>query len=131
MINRPEATIYDLSVTGRTGVTLPEADVPETALPADLLRDDLDFPEVSELQVVRHFTNLSHLNYSIDGGFYPLGSCTMKYNPKLNEDVARLPGFAALHPLTDEDGSQGALALMHTLEAVSYTHLTLPTKRIV
>ncbi len=65
---------------------------------------------------MRHFTNLSHLNYSIDGGFYPLGSCTMKYNPKINEDAARLPGFAALHPLTDEDGSQGALALMYTLE---------------
>ncbi len=109
-------TIYDEGVPGRTGVTLPDADVPETPLPADLLRDDLDFPEVSELQVVRHFTNLSHLNYSIDGGFYPLGSCTMKYNPRLNEDAARLPGFAALHPLTDEDGAQGALAIMYALE---------------
>jgi len=109
-------TIYDVSVPGRTGVTMPPCDVPTTPLPADLLRDDLDFPEVSELQVVRHFTNLSRLNYSIDGGFYPLGSCTMKYNPKLNEDVARLPGFGALHPLTDEDGSQGALAVMYTLE---------------
>ncbi len=95
---------------------MPPCDVPTTALPADLLRDNLDFPEVSELQVVRHFTNLSRLNHSIDGGFYPLGSCTMKYNPKLNEDVARLPGFGALHPLTDEDGSQGALAVMYTLE---------------
>ena len=109
-------TIYDESVPGRTGVTLPPCDVPTTELPADLLRDELDMPEVSELQVVRHFTNLSRLNYSIDGGFYPLGSCTMKYNPKINEDVARLPGFSALHPLTDEDGSQGALAVMHTLE---------------
>ena len=109
-------TIYDVSVPGRTGVTLPDCDVPTTALPADLLRDELDMPEVGELQVVRHFTNLSRLNYSIDGGFYPLGSCTMKYNPKLNEDVARLPGFGALHPLTDEDGSQGALAVMYTLE---------------
>ncbi len=109
-------TIYDQSEPGRTGVTLPACDVPETPLPADLLRRDLDLPEVSELQVVRHFTNLSHLNYSIDGGFYPLGSCTMKYNPKVNEDAARLPGFAALHPLTDADGSQGALAVMHTLE---------------
>ncbi len=109
-------TIYDLSVPGRTGITLPACDVPETALPADLLRADLDFPEVGELQVVRHFTNLSKLNYSIDGGFYPLGSCTMKYNPKINEDVARLPGFGALHPLTDEEGSQGALEVMHTLE---------------
>ncbi len=111
-----EPTIYDLSVPGRTGVTMPACDVPETPLPADLLRADLDFPEVGELQVVRHFTNLSKLNYSIDGGFYPLGSCTMKYNPKINEDVARLPGFAALHPLTDEEGSQGALEVMYTLE---------------
>ncbi len=109
-------TIYDVSVSGRTGTTTPVCDVPQTALPAELLRDDLDMPEVSELQVIRHFTNLSKLNYSIDGGFYPLGSCTMKYNPKINEDVARLPGFAALHPLNDEDGSQGALALMHALE---------------
>ncbi|MFN8562191.1 MAG: aminomethyl-transferring glycine dehydrogenase subunit GcvPB [Anaerolineae bacterium] len=109
-------TIYDQSVPGRTGATLPDVDVPQTPLPTDLLRDDLDLPEVSELQVIRHFTNLSHLNYSIDGGFYPLGSCTMKYNPKVNEDAARLPGFAALHPLSDEAGSQGALALMYTLE---------------
>ncbi len=111
-----EGTIYDQSVPGRTGVTLPAVDVPETALPADLMRADLDLPEVGELQVVRHFTNLSHLNHSIDGGFYPLGSCTMKYNPKVNEDAARLPGFAALHPLTDAEGAQGALALMYTLE---------------
>jgi glycine dehydrogenase subunit 2 len=90
--------------------------VPETPLPAELLRAELDMPEVSELQVVRHFTNLSHLNHSIDEGFYPLGSCTMKYNPKINEDAARLPGFGLLHPLSDEEGSQGALALMHTLQ---------------
>ncbi len=90
--------------------------MPETALPADLLRDELDLPEVSELQVIRHFVNLSTLNHSIDKGFYPLGSCTMKYNPKINEDVARLPGFAHLHPLTDDESSQGSLALMYTLQ---------------
>src|SRR5215204_1853749 len=112
-----QPTIYDLSVPGRTGVTMPASDVPETALPADLLRAELDMPEVSELQVVRHFTNLSHLNHSIDEGFYPLGSCTMKYNPKINEDMARLAGFAQLHPMSDEAGSQGALALMHTLQS--------------
>jgi glycine dehydrogenase subunit 2 len=112
-----QPTIYDLSVPGRMGVTMPESDVPETALPADLLRSELDMPEVSELQVVRHFTNLSHLNHSIDEGFYPLGSCTMKYNPKINEDMARLAGFAQLHPMSDEAGSQGALALMHTLQS--------------
>ncbi|QPC81794.1 aminomethyl-transferring glycine dehydrogenase subunit GcvPB [Phototrophicus methaneseepsis] len=111
-----EPLIYDISVPGRLGVNLPELDVPEADLPDDLLRDDLKLPEVSELQVVRHFLKLSQLNYSIDKGFYPLGSCTMKYNPKLNEDMARLPGFAFQHPLADEAGSQGALALMYQLQ---------------
>ncbi len=111
-----EPTIYDISVEGRTGVSLTNVDVPTSELPADLLRSDLRFPEVSELQVVRHFTNMSHLNHGIDKGFYPLGSCTMKYNPKINEDMARLPGFAHLHPLTDDSGSQGALALMYELQ---------------
>jgi len=111
-----EPLIYDKSVPGRIGVNLPDCDVPESELPADLLRDDLEMPEVSELQVVRHFMRLSHLNYSIDQGFYPLGSCTMKYNPKLNEDMARLPGFAHLHPGSDDESSQGALALMYTLQ---------------
>ncbi|MGQ9910060.1 MAG: aminomethyl-transferring glycine dehydrogenase subunit GcvPB [Candidatus Flexifilum sp.] len=111
-----EPLIYELSVPGRQGVRLPACDVPETPLPDDLLRADLDLPELSELQVVRHFVNLSSFNHAIDKGFYPLGSCTMKYNPKINEDVARLPGFAHLHPLTDAEGAQGALALMHTLQ---------------
>ncbi len=108
--------IYDISAPGRSGVNLPECDVPRAPLPADLIRDDLPLPEVGEVQVVRHFVKLSQLNYSIDQGLYPLGSCTMKYNPKLNEDAARLPGFAQLHPLTDEAGSQGALFLMHELQ---------------
>lgn len=111
-----EPLIYEISVPGRQGVRMPDCDVPETPLPEDLLREDLPLPEVSELQVVRHFVNLSHDNFAIDTGFYPLGSCTMKYNPKVNEDAARLPGFAQLHPLTDEEGAQGALALMHTLQ---------------
>lgn len=111
-----EPLIYDLGVPGRIGVNLPEVDVPESDLPTDLLRIDLEMPEVSELQVVRHFLKLSHLNYSIDMGFYPLGSCTMKYNPKINEDMARLAGFANLHPLADDESSQGALMLMHTLQ---------------
>jgi glycine dehydrogenase subunit 2 len=112
-----ESLIYDLSSPGRMGVLLPDLDVPETPLPAGLTRDEVDLPEVSELQVIRHFVKLSQMNHSIDKGFYPLGSCTMKYNPKINEDTARLPGFAHLHPLTDEEGSQGALALMHQLQA--------------
>ena len=108
--------IYELSSPGRIGVNLPDCDVPKTALPADLLREDLPLPEVGEVQALRHFVKLSKLNYSIDEGLYPLGSCTMKYNPKVNEDAARLPGFAQLHPLTDEAGAQGALFLMHELQ---------------
>jgi len=111
-----EPLIYEISVAGRTGVNLPECDVPESELPTDFVRDDLKLPEVSELQVVRHFTNLSQFNHAIDKGFYPLGSCTMKYNPKVNEDVARYPGFAQLHPLAEQEGSQGALSLMHQLQ---------------
>jgi glycine dehydrogenase subunit 2 len=108
--------IYDLSVPGREGVKLPALDVPAAELPAGLVRSDLDLPEVSELQAVRHFTKLSELNYAIDRNFYPLGSCTMKYNPKVNEDAARLPGFAHLHPLADTESAQGALMLMHQLQ---------------
>jgi glycine dehydrogenase subunit 2 len=112
-----EPVIYDLGSAGRKVSTLlPECDVPETELPSELLRDDLDLPEVSELDAVRHFVKLSQLNYAIDKGFYPLGSCTMKYNPKIDEDTARLPGFAMLHPMQDPDSTQGALALMYTLQ---------------
>jgi glycine dehydrogenase subunit 2 len=111
-----EPLIYELSSPGRIGVNLPNCDVPESPLPKDLLRDNLELPEVGELQVVRHFVRMSQFNHSIDKGFYPLGSCTMKYNPKINEDVARLPGFANLHPSTDAEGSQGALSLMYTLQ---------------
>jgi glycine dehydrogenase subunit 2 len=111
-----EPLIYELSSPGRCGVLLPELDVPETPLPEGLLREELDLPEVSEVQVIRHFVKLSTLNYSIDKGFYPLGSCTMKYNPKVNEDAARLPGLAGLHPLVDEQDAQGALAMMYHLQ---------------
>jgi len=92
----PEPTIYELSSTGRTGVLFPEPDVPLSEFPRDLLREELPLPELAEVDVVRHFTRLSTLNYSIDRGMYPLGSCTMKYNPKINEVTARLPGFPAL-----------------------------------
>ena len=107
-----EPTLYELSIPGRSGVDLPDADVPEAAAPADLLRADNGQPELSQLDVVRHYLRLSQMNYGVDGGFYPLGSCTMKYNPKLNEDMARLPGFARLHPLTPDEAAQGALRLM-------------------
>ncbi len=111
-----EPTIYDLSIPGRCGVTMPGPDVPEAELPADLLRDEVGLPELSQLDVVRHYLHLSQMNYSIDGGFYPLGSCTMKYNPKINEDVARLPGFAFTHPLQDPTTVQGNLAVMYQLQ---------------
>ena len=111
-----EPLIYDYSSPGREGVQMPNADVPLTDLPAGLVRDQLDLPEVSQLDVVRHFNHLSTLNHSIDKGFYPLGSCTMKYNPRLNEDTARLPGFAFSHPLQDPGTVQGNLALMFQLQ---------------
>ncbi len=111
-----EPLIYELSSPGRTGVSLPVIDVPETALPEGLVRENLPLPEVAENDVVRHFMRLSQLNYCVDTGFYPLGSCTMKYNPKVNEDMARLPGFAFSHPLQDPDTAQGSLAMMYALQ---------------
>ncbi len=111
-----EPLLVELSSPGRVGCRLPELDVPETALPDRFVRQDLPLPEISERQVVQHFTRLSQLNFSVDTGFYPLGSCTMKYNPKLHEDVARLGGFARIHPLQDESTVQGALQLMYELQ---------------
>jgi glycine dehydrogenase subunit 2 len=108
--------LCDISVPGRQGVRYPEPDVELTPLPENLTREDLPMPELSELDVIRHYTRLSQLNHSIDTGFYPLGSCTMKYNPKINEETARLPGFAHLHPLQPEETTQGALALMYHLQ---------------
>ncbi|MEX0801480.1 MAG: aminomethyl-transferring glycine dehydrogenase subunit GcvPB [Dehalococcoidia bacterium] len=108
---------FDLSRPGRVGVLLPEPDVPQSPLPgARYLRRELNLPELSQNQVVRYFLGLSRLNYGIDTGFYPLGSCTMKYNPKIDEDVGRLPGFALAHPLQPESTVQGALDAMHTLQ---------------
>ena len=90
-----------------------------TGIPADQLRaTPLGLPELNEPQVIRHFVNLSHLNYSVDGGFYPLGSCTMKYNPKVNEWAARLPGFATLHPLAPDALAQGTLQLLWELQGM-------------
>jgi glycine dehydrogenase subunit 2 len=105
------------SVPGRVGTILPPLDVPAQPLPdAALLRTDLDLPEVSEPEVVQYFTGLSQLNYSIDTHFYPLGSCTMKYNPKINDEVAFLPGFGNIHPLQPLETCQGALELLHRLQ---------------
>jgi glycine dehydrogenase subunit 2 len=113
-----EPPIFELSGPGKYGVNLPDADVPETALPAALLRKDglAGMPELTETEVTRHYTRISQRNFCIDTGMYPLGSCTMKYNPKVHEEAARLPGFAFVHPLQDEQGSQGALQIMVELQ---------------
>jgi glycine cleavage system P protein (glycine dehydrogenase) subunit 2 len=110
-----EPLLCELSVPGRYGIRFPEPDVPLAEMPV-LLRDDLPLPELSEVDVVRHFTRLSKYNYCIDQGMYPLGSCTMKYNPKINEETARLPGFAATHPLQPIETVQGNLLLMYELQ---------------
>jgi glycine dehydrogenase subunit 2 len=111
-----EPLIYELSSAGRPHVPLPELDVPQVELPAGLVREDLPLPEVSEIDVVRHFVRLSQINYGVDTGIYPLGSCTMKYNPKINEDTARLPGFTLSHPLQPPALAQGNLELMYRLQ---------------
>ncbi len=111
-----EPTIYELSSPGRTGVTFPKSDVSSYQVPENLLRSNLPLPELSESDVVRHFTHLSNLNYSIDGGLYPLGSCTMKYNPRVNEAAARLHGFLNTHPRQPIETVQGNLALMYHLQ---------------
>jgi glycine dehydrogenase subunit 2 len=111
-----EPQLSEISVSGRQGVRYPAPDVPCADLPLELQRQELPLPEMSELDVIRHYTRLSQLNYSIDTGFYPLGSCTMKYNPKINEDIARLPGFAWSHPLQPVETVQGNLVLMYTLQ---------------
>jgi glycine dehydrogenase subunit 2 len=109
----PESTIFEKSIPERNGVTFPAPDVPEADLPEEFLRQDLPLPELSEIEVVRHFTRISQLNHAIDIGFYPLGSCTMKYNPRLNEATARLAGFSQIHPLQPSITVQGALGLMY------------------
>lgn len=113
-----EPLIFELSKPGRRGVRFPAPDVPETPLPEGLLRDNLEWPEVSEIDVIRHYTRLSQKNHAIDIAIYPLGSCTMKYNPKINEAVARLPGFANIHPYQDPSTVQGALQLMWELQGM-------------
>lgn len=111
-----EPTIFELSSPGRAGTKYPETDTRVYDLPQEFLRENLPFPELSELDVVRHFTHLSTLNHSIDKGFYPLGSCTMKYNPRVNEEAARLPGFALTHPLQPIETVQGNLLLIYQLQ---------------
>ena len=116
-----ESLIFDLSSPGRRACSLPAFDAPATPLtdlvPQDCLRQhDADLPEVSEIDVVRHVTRLSQINFSVDTHFYPLGSCTMKYNPKINDRIASLPGFANIHPYQPASTTQGALAAFELLE---------------
>ena len=111
-----EPRLCELSVPGRVGFRFPAADVPSTDMPKDLLRTELPMPELSEMDVIRRYTHLSQLNHAIDIGFYPLGSCTMKYNPKINEETARYTGFTAVHPLQPIETVQGSLALMYELQ---------------
>lgn len=113
--------IFEMTKQGRVGYSLPELDVPEVDLTEllgqDLVREEFaELPEVSELDIMRHYTALSKRNHGVDSGFYPLGSCTMKYNPKINESVARYSGFANIHPLQEESTVQGAMELMYDLQ---------------
>ena len=157
-----EELIFELSNKGKKGYLLPLLDVPEkaNALEGIPVRREIEgLPQVSEVEVVRHFTRLSKTNFCLDEGFYPLGSCTMKYNPKINEKIAAMPSWQNTHPMTPDADAQGCLKIFKITEellkeitameaftfqpsagaqgelvgmmAVSYTHLTLPTKRIV
>ena len=113
--------LMDISRPGRRGVTTPPVNVPRAPLPSPsdgVMRSSLELPEVSELDLVRYFTRLSQQNYSIDTTFYPLGSCTMKYNPRVNEEVARMPGFAGIHPAQPGETVQGALQVYHELQGM-------------
>ncbi|MFQ5589357.1 MAG: aminomethyl-transferring glycine dehydrogenase subunit GcvPB [Nitrospiria bacterium] len=117
----PEKLLFEKSVPGRRGLTFPTEDLEgfsvDAVLPKKWIRESpLDLPEISENELMRHYTRLSQESYGVDNGFYPLGSCTMKYNPKIHEDVARFSGFSEIHPLQPEDSVQGALGLLYTLE---------------
>src|SRR6266700_2464500 len=116
-----ESLIFEKGAPGRRAATMTAMDVPaeslESMVPENMLRKQpAGLPEVSEIEVVRHYTHLSQRNFGVDTGFYPLGSCTMKYNPKLNEDMAALPGFAHIHPLQPDSTVQGAIQLVYEIE---------------
>jgi glycine dehydrogenase subunit 2 len=115
-----EPTIFEYSSEGRVGVSLPDPDVqehdPQEYLGSENLRTELTLPEVSQIDVIRHYNRLSSLNYGIDTGFYPLGSCTMKYNPKINEHLASIPGISAIHPYQDESTVQGILQILYEMQ---------------
>lgn len=116
-----ESLIFEMSVPGRKAYSMPACDVPEedicSMIPSEFLREKCpELPEVSEVDAVRHFTGLSRMNHGVDSGFYPLGSCTMKYNPKVNEDVSKYGGFSRVHPYQPEKTVQGCLELLYTMD---------------
>lgn len=121
MLKQDQPLIFEMTKEGRVGYSLPELDVPEINVEdlfgGDYIRkNEPELPEVSELDIMRHYTALSRRNHGVDSGFYPLGSCTMKYNPKVNEAIVRLSGFSHIHPYQSESSVQGALELMYELQ---------------
>ncbi len=120
MDRKEVSLIFEKSSPGRKACSLPELDVPaekiEELIPGDLIRKDLNLPELSEVDVVRHYTALSRMNFGVDSGFYPLGSCTMKYNPKVNEEIAKFSGFTDIHPYQPEKEVQGIFELLYNFE---------------
>ncbi len=121
MTSKSSPLIFERSREGRYAYSLPKSDIKtnsvESLLDDKFIRKNkAEFPEVAELDLVRHYTELSNKNFGVDNGFYPLGSCTMKYNPKINEKVARIPGFSESHPLQDEDQVQGSLKIIYSLQ---------------
>ncbi len=121
VVSKSSPLIFERSKKDRYAYSLPQKEIDNGAV--DKLLDDkfirknkAELPEVAELDLVRHYTELSNKNFGVDSGFYPLGSCTMKYNPKINEKIARIPGFAESHPLQDESQVQGSLEIIHSLQ---------------
>src|SRR5580704_1057030 len=120
-LSQNEALLFETSSPGKRAYQLPDLNVPDVdaaeALGAENVRAEIDgFPEVSEVEAIRHFTRISTWNYAIDHGMYPLGSCTMKYNPRINELVARTEGLTVIHPYQPDSLSQGAMEILATLE---------------
>ncbi len=111
-----EPLLWEKGKKGRKGMSIPHSDVPSSPLDEELIGAPVDFPDLSEVDVVRHYTRLSQWNFGVDSGMYPLGSCTMKYNPKINEKQAATPQFAAAHPMLDDQYSQGVLQIMYELQ---------------
>ncbi|PID72751.1 MAG: glycine dehydrogenase (aminomethyl-transferring) [Desulfobulbus propionicus] len=111
-----EPLLWEKGKKGRKGMSIPQSDVPSAPLPDELIGAPVDFPDLSEVDVVRHYTRLSQWNFGVDTGMYPLGSCTMKYNPKINDQQAATPEIAAAHPMLDDEYSQGVLQIMYELQ---------------